>query len=50
MQHVEIQLDGILVVKRCPILKRPDGAHDYTAIRTYFADLGYTVGLHVRIC
>ena len=50
MQYVEIQLDGITVVKRCPILNRPDGFPDYAAIRSHFTDLGYTVGRNVRIC
>lgn len=50
MQHVEIELDGILANKRCPILKKQDGSPDYLAIRAYFNDLGYTVGTHIRIC
>lgn len=50
MQYVEIQLDGIIVAKRCPILNRPDGFPDYAAIRTHFSDLGYEVGQYLRIC
>lgn len=49
-QHVEIELDGNLTTKRCPVLKKNDGSPDYQAIRAYFSDLGYTVGTHVTIC
>jgi hypothetical protein len=49
MQYVEIQLDGVIAVKRCPILNRPDGFPDYGAIRAYFSDLGYTVGQYLRL-
>jgi hypothetical protein len=44
MQYVEIELDNVLTVKRCPIYKHDGGFVDYNRIREYFSSLGYTVG------
>ncbi|MBK4735980.1 hypothetical protein [Noviherbaspirillum pedocola] len=50
MQYVEINLDGVNVVKRCPIFKKGDGTPDYAEIRRHFIEMGYAVGTYLRIC
>ena len=50
MFTVEVELDGIPTVKRCPKFTTEDGAVDYTAIRNHFTALGYRVGPTIRVC
>jgi len=44
MLYVEIELNGTLCAKRCPVFKTADGFVDTAAIRHYFGELGYQVG------
>jgi hypothetical protein len=41
---VEIELNGVLTVKRLDRNRDEDGGVDRDAIRQHFIDLGYTVG------
>lgn len=50
MEYVEIELDGLVVVKRCPRFRTVTGETDFRSIRAHFAELGYIVGVYVRIC
>ena len=50
MFYVEIELDGVITPKRCPQFKTKDGFVDYSRIRDHFAELGYKVGQHIRLC
>lgn len=47
---VEIELDGVITAKNCPVFKQANGLTDYLAIRNHFAELGYVVGSYLRLC
>lgn len=46
---VEVELDGVVTVKRCPRYWKMGGPVDYAAIRMVFEGLGYAVG-SIRVC
>jgi hypothetical protein len=48
--YVEIELDGTITAKRCPVFKTPEGLNDLNAIRLYFFGLGYEQVSVIRIC
>jgi hypothetical protein len=41
---IELVLNGFLTAKRCPPFWTAKGQVDHSAIREYFAKLGYEVG------